>query len=163
MKQPVQVIITVVFLCVIFLLYQNDIPNYLEKKRTSGALEALTFWTTQRAYPEKTIPDHKYFQAFKESKLTLQKSAAIDSNTAPWESIGPNNIGGRTNAIAINPQNTNTIYAGGASGGLWISKTAGVGVDAWDYVDTGFPVLGVNSIVIDPVVTNVIYIASVEV
>ena len=42
-----------------------------------------------------------------------------------WEYLGPDNIGGRCRAILIDPQNPNIMYAGGVSGGLWKSETAG--------------------------------------
>lgn len=42
-----------------------------------------------------------------------------------WDFMGPNNQGGRTRAIAIDPNNTNRMYAGGISGGLFISDNAG--------------------------------------
>jgi photosystem II stability/assembly factor-like uncharacterized protein len=77
--------------------------------------------------------------------------------------MGPQNIGGRTLAIVINPLNPNTIYAGSASGGLWRSYSGGVGVKAWNYVPTGFPVLSVSAIAENPADTNVIYIGTGEV
>ena len=52
---------------------------------------------------------------------------------------------------------------GSASGGLWRSYTAGVGVDAWHYVPIGFPVLGVSSISVAPNDSNLIYIGTGEV
>lgn len=40
-----------------------------------------------------------------------------------WESLGPTvNIGGRIRAIFIHPKNNKLIFAGSASGGIWISK-----------------------------------------
>jgi hypothetical protein len=42
-----------------------------------------------------------------------------------WKYLGPDNIGGRCRAIAIDPENPNIMYAGGVSGGLWKSTTAG--------------------------------------
>src|SRR5688500_15317906 len=42
-----------------------------------------------------------------------------------WEELGPDNIGGRTRAILIDRNNTNRMYTGGVSGGLWISDNAG--------------------------------------
>ncbi|MFN3939938.1 MAG: hypothetical protein ACK4IY_05085, partial [Chitinophagales bacterium] len=43
-----------------------------------------------------------------------------------WENIGPNNVGGRTRAIVIDPANPNRMYAGGISGGVFISDNGGL-------------------------------------
>ncbi|NIW79968.1 MAG: hypothetical protein GWN16_11135, partial [Calditrichae bacterium] len=69
----------------------------------------------------------------------------------------------RTLVVEFNPQNPNTIFAGSASGGLWRSYSAGRGADAWEYVPTGFPVLGVSSIAFVPGDSNTFYIGTGEV
>lgn len=43
-----------------------------------------------------------------------------------WESMGPNNVGGRTRAIVIDPNNPERMYAGGVSGGLFITDNGGL-------------------------------------
>ena len=77
--------------------------------------------------------------------------------------MGPHNIGGRTLALAFNPQNPNTMYLGSASGGLWRSYTAGAGTLAWERVEAGFPVLAVSSIAFAPGDSSVMYIGTGEV
>lgn len=42
-----------------------------------------------------------------------------------WTSIGPQNYGGRTRALALDIQDENTILAGGVSGGVWRSTNGG--------------------------------------
>ncbi len=42
-----------------------------------------------------------------------------------WEPRGPENIGGRTDAIGIDAANENIINAGGVAGGMWRSTDAG--------------------------------------
>ncbi|MFQ5650240.1 MAG: FlgD immunoglobulin-like domain containing protein [bacterium] len=143
----------------------NTTIKQYNHKTSSGALRALRFITSARAYPEPTIPDAGIAPAFDFSKT---KAAAARLQTAQveleaWHPIGPHNIGGRTLAIALNPQNPNTVYAGSASGGLWRSTTGGVGAGAWHRVTTGFPVLGVSAIAIAPDDSNTIYIGTGEV
>jgi hypothetical protein len=134
-----------------------------ERVRTSGAMEALDFWSTSRAYPNRVIPDVGHYAAFEHSQQYLQGEVDHPASVEPWRPIGPHNIGGRTISIAFNPLNPNTVYAGSAGGGLWRSYAGGVGIDAWDYVSTGFPVLGVNSIAVAPNDSNIIYIGTGEV
>ena len=52
-----------------------------------------------------------------------------------WVEEGPDNIGGRTRAILVNRNNTNQIWAGSVSGGLFTSTNGG---NAWAKVES-FP------------------------
>jgi len=131
--------------------------------KISGAYKALNLWSAQRAYPNRSIPDVGHFAAFEKARASFRGHTAAVQSVDPWEEIGPHNMGGRTLAIAFNPQNPNTIFAGAASGGLWRSYSGGVGADAWDRVATGFPVLGVSTIAIAPNDSNTIYIGTGEV
>ncbi|MCB0720735.1 MAG: T9SS type A sorting domain-containing protein [Ignavibacteriae bacterium] len=140
---------------------EPDIKEEEEHEGMSGALQSLEFWTIQRAYPNSDIPDGKYEEAFEYSKNTLRKEA--DNSGTSWTQLGPHNFGGRTISLALNPGNPNTIYAGSASGGLWRSYTGGVGTSAWENIQTGFSVLGVGSIAINPQDTNEMYIGTGEV
>lgn len=136
---------------------QHDRPPL----RTSGAMRALDFWAQSRAYPDRVLPDRGFAEAFAYSRAQLQ--APAPKAGALWRAMGPGNVGGRTLAVVFNPQNPHTIYAGSAGGGLWRSRTSGVGVAAWEYVPTGHPVLAVSTIAIAPQDSNVIYIGTGEV
>ncbi|MCB9294839.1 MAG: T9SS type A sorting domain-containing protein [Lewinellaceae bacterium] len=129
--------------------------------KISGAYEALNFLSAQRIYPHEHLPERAYYAAWEQ----LRQSATLRSGPQgePWESMGPHNIGGRTLAIAFNPQNPRTMYLGSASGGLWRSYTAGAGALAWERVGTGFPVLAVSSVAFAPGDSTVMYIGTGEV
>ena len=125
----------------------------------------------QRAYPLDDLPARKYTDAFERVapriRLARMGKTLVGRSERPepppWEPIGPKNVGGRTIALAVNPLDPDVIYAGSASGGVWRSDTGGEGEKAWRYVETGFPVLGVNAIVIDPADTAKVYIGTGEV
>ena len=156
------VLVGIVFLVAITAVsfFQLRTKKHPENK-VSGAYKALNFWSLQRAYPGKAIPDVGHYKAFEYSRQKLRKRAYQSS--APWRAIGPHNMGGRTLAIAFNPQNPNTIYAGSASGGLWRSFSGGVGAEAWQYVSTGYPVLSVSTIAFAPDDSTTMYIGTGEV
>jgi hypothetical protein len=59
-----------------------------------------------------------------QSRKGARSSAA--NTTLLWTEMGPDNVGGRTRAILIDKDNSNLIYAGGVSGGLWKSTNAGL-------------------------------------
>ena len=132
-----------------------------EKEQVSGAFEALNFMGDRQTYPNVNLPSNSYFAAWQ--KWNSNKVTSRDNVTPPWETIGPHNRGGRTLAIVLNPQNTNTMYAGSASGGLWKSTTGGAGVEAWERLELGYPVLGVSTIAIHPTDSMVMYIGTGEV
>lgn len=163
--KTISVIVTISVLLLGFLIFVSS-PKKVstpQGEKISSAYNALNFWTMARAYPNDDIPNIARYAAFEQAKLKkLYKTEKLQT-TNQWQTIGPHNKGGRTNAIAFNPQNPNTIYVGSASGGLWRSYTGGVGVDGWHYVPTGFPVLGVSTIAIEPNDSNTIYIGTGEV
>ncbi|MBI3194222.1 MAG: hypothetical protein HYZ34_07130, partial [Ignavibacteriae bacterium] len=133
-----------------------------QKTGRSGALEALEFWTASRAYPDADISSNKFYKGFEQTKKWMKEIPNSPFSDYDWQFIGPNNLSGRTIALALNPINGNTLWAGSASGGLWRSATGGVGGN-WERVTIGYPVLGVNAIAIDNNDTNTIYIGTGEV
>ena len=154
-------------LSVSFLIFNNPADrfyNVIQKKpKVSGAFEAMQLWNLVRAYPGEIIPAASFQKAIEVTQQIRLNKNPFSTGINEWVAIGPHNTAGRTNALAFNPQNPNTIYAGSASGGLWRSYTGGVGVNAWHYLSTGFPVLGVSSIAIVPGDSNTIYIGTGEV
>ncbi len=49
----------------------------------------------------------------------------VQAQSQTWLNAGPNNIGGRTRAVAYDVNNPNIIIAGGVSGGIWRSVDGG--------------------------------------
>jgi len=130
------------------------------KNHTSGAGESMDMWFFERAYPTANLNMRSFNAAFFEKKEQSQNSSrALMSG---WESLGPQNIGGRTLCLAFHPSNPDIIFAGSASAGLWKTTTRGVGENAWQHIPTNFPVLGVASIAIDPNDPDIIFIGTGE-
>lgn len=148
------------------------------QEREAGADKQAGSWFWSRAYPDPAGMNDKYFQgwlqaqAMKNPELRSQTATTGTRNTLStsnlfsgnWTAIGPNqNIGGRVLCVAVDPTNSNSVFIGTASGGIWHSKTGGVGTSAWQPVSTGLPVLGVASIIIHPVNPSIIYAGTGEV
>ncbi len=133
-----------------------------QKRKQSGAGKSLDQFYASRAYPAEEI-NHAAYQTAYNTFTNGNASSAKQSNLPEWEALGPKNFSGRTIGLTINPQNENTLWAGSASGGLWRTNNKGQGVNGWHYVPTGFPVLGVMSIAINPSDTNEIFIGTGEV
>lgn len=73
--------------------------------------------------------------------------------------LGPFDIGGRTRALLIDHSNVNRYFAGGASGGMWISNDRGT---SWNQVNDAAVNLDVTCIVQHPTLPNVLYYGTGE-
>jgi photosystem II stability/assembly factor-like uncharacterized protein len=155
MKKTLSVLIALMVLC----LSCERNPQIPIKHKKSGAAKAMEEWAMARSYPEGRIKMSKLAKAYDAQKQRLETR----NNAAEWESLGPKNIGGRTLCVAFHPTNPDIQYIGSASGGLWKTTSAGIGVNAWERIDLGHPVLGVSSIVINPQNPEEMYIGTGEV
>ncbi len=81
-----------------------------------------------------------------------------------WVEMGPNNVGGRTRAILIDPNDATgkTVFAASVAGGLWkttdISKTN----PDWTPVDEFLDNLAITCIAADPSNSDVLYVGTGE-
>ncbi len=116
--------------------------------RVPGSHDALAFVQAARQHGVKSADPGAFYRGFRHARG--MKSVKSGSLRPAWRPLGPMNWGGRTLALAIDPENPQTIYAGSASGGLWRSDCGGQGAHAWRGIDTGYPVLGVAAIALDP-------------
>lgn len=66
--------------------------------------------------------DHNDVLNARQEVLNLSTSKAVSIN---WAEVGPDNIGGRSRAVLIDKNNTNTIYAAGVAGGIFKSTSGG--------------------------------------
>jgi uncharacterized protein (TIGR03437 family) len=140
----------------------------------------------QRAYPEKMIPlaaGSRMVEQLEREEIRLKELRASSTaftlepeQTAVWAALGPqpiisgqtfggprNNVSGRISAVALDPRyngTTNqTVYVGGAQGGLWRSIDNGAN---WTPLTDGQPSLAMGAIAIDPNNPNVIFAGTGE-
>ncbi len=110
----------------------------------------------QRADNSGINPIEARMQAWQEKQATRRPSSTLDEN---WTCLGPENMAGRTLCLAYHPTNTNIIYAGAASGGLW--KTTDHGLN-WTPLTDDLPSLAIGCVALDPNDPNTIYIGTGE-
>ncbi len=155
-------LLTGIIFFTVFILNHNELqqvePTTIKDGLFTGAKSSMTYISNVRSYPEEEIPQEGFFAAFDDMLMQKRKS----SISPIWETMGPINIGGRTLALAIHPEDPDLLFVGSASGGLWKSTTGGEGLNAWEYVSTGFPVLGVGAIDIDPNNPDIMFIGTGE-
>jgi hypothetical protein len=112
MSRLTQVILALAAFAAAFLLTPGSGPRTADRRTArSGAMEALEFWSGARAYPSADLSPDQYYRAFESAGKAALKQKPLPFTGSGWKYIGPANLAGRMLAIAINPQNPNTIYA----------------------------------------------------
>lgn len=74
-----------------------------------------------------------------------------------WNEMGPDNVAGRVRAFLIDKNNSNKLYVGGVSGGLWVSNTGG---NTWNRITSISDNIAISSIAQSP--NGVIYVGTGE-
>jgi len=140
-------------------------PSFLQRAELSAV------WISEKEVPMNPGWWNQYFRMKKNSDgiiprlpyAAIQQHADENANRQSLifnvEELGPENIGGRTRALMIDAGNQNKIYAGGVSGGLWISEDAGT---TWNNVNDYLQSLAITCITQDPFNHQLIYIGTGE-
>lgn len=89
---------------------------------------------------------------------------APGSNAAPWVERGPNNVGGRTRALAYDPSDITykKVWAGGVTGGLWYNNDITNANSSWVAVDDFWQNIAISCIAFDPQNPAIIYVGTGE-
>jgi photosystem II stability/assembly factor-like uncharacterized protein len=135
------------------------------ERRKSGEREEKdekrpnSWFYEQRAYPYQAIPQEKYMKALSDAhQMNLQKRAAGVASVV-WSEAGPTNIPGRISALAVNPSQPSTIYAGAAAGGVF--KTTDLGAN-WTPIFDAVGTYSIGAIAIHPNNPNIVYVGTGE-
>jgi Secretion system C-terminal sorting domain len=145
------------------LLNEKQSQETEESEKETGVEKQLAMWYHSKGYPNPVNLDDKYKAAWQQYLEIKKKNTKFNTRieAANWTSLGDvSTIGGRILCITVDPNNSNNLWAGSASGGIWKSVNAGT---SWTSVTTNLQVLGVSSILVDPSNSNVIYAGTGEV
>ena len=152
MKNRNQFLIGILILVVgLTLILNRNIKNKLSKKETP--LEPYDEFMFQRTYPNKTFDVTSYRKGLNEAF----NNASAKRSTLQWNLEGPGNIGGRFNCIAVNPNNSNVMYAGSANGGVWKTDDNG---QTWNSITDSFQYQAIGAIAINPNNANEIWVGT---
>ncbi|CAL2087919.1 Por_Secre_tail domain-containing protein [Tenacibaculum sp. 190524A05c] len=152
--------------------YAENYFNTIDRNKKGSGLKPFKRWEYNWSFylnPDGTFASkEKLWDAWRQ-KNQLHKASA-KRNASDWKPLGPFNstsvlfsdpnktVGqGRVNAIAVDPNNSNTYYVGTPAGGIWKSTDAGLN---WTPLTDYLPQIGVSGIAINPNDSNVIYIAT---
>ncbi len=127
------------------------------KMNDRGPVKAPNEWfMTQRIWPATELDDRAVRRARQEAISMQEAGLALDE---PWTFAGPSNVGGRITAMAVHPDNPNTIYVGGAIGGVLKSVDGG---DVFTPIFDQSYSLSIGALAIDPADSNSIWIGTGE-
>lgn len=136
--------------------------------------DALKDYVFQRQYPYDSIPEGAYQRAAAHrDQLAAARIASASGSMAPnssWEFMGPRNmdapyrrywgpnpVNGRVSAVAYDPNNTTTVFAGSGFGGLMRSTNGGT---TWSVLSDDWEMTHVSSIAIDPGNSQNVYVGT---
>jgi photosystem II stability/assembly factor-like uncharacterized protein len=136
----------------------------VEKGHGFNPFRRWEWFMEQRIWGEWKIPNHILWQE-SEKKQQLRKTKSSEGN---WSLIGPVESSryidtdevlgsGRIDCIAFHPTDTNIIWVGSPTGGLWKTKDGGT---TWYTTTDSLPSLGISDIVLDPDNPDIIYLAT---
>ncbi len=117
------------------------------------------YFFATRAYPDKAFD----FLTYEKNLNTIKEQINDPTFKAnmpfsdEWRVEGPYNIGGRINAIAVDPFDEGIIYAGSADGGVFKTTDGG---DNWVPIFDQNTFLTIGTIEIDPTDNNTIYVGT---
>ena len=108
----------------------------------------------------KRIPHEALFDAIKAAEISRQ----TENITIDWKERGPKNIGGRTRAIMIDPNDPDKkrLWAGCVSGGLWVNLDITDPDEEWGKIDDFWDNLAITSICYDPTYSFNFYVGTGE-
>lgn len=111
-------------------LHRNDQPRYSPRHGSTSAQtpDGQWQWLNWMRANEETgqVEPSDYMRMSKAvARYAREQRKSADYQ---WVEMGPDNVGGRTRAICIDPQNHEKIWAGGVSGGLFLSTD---GANTW--------------------------------
>lgn len=155
-------------------------PDFTEEELEGIDLakERAKHFFRQRAFPFDHIPVEKRLTAIEQTKTNNIKPLVGTNVADPLRFIGPSpiangrtlgagssfngtrqNVSGRIISVAVDPKDPNTVYVGGAQGGLWRSTNNG---QSWTSLTDNAPTQSIGAIAIDPNNSNIIYAGTGE-
>ncbi len=146
--------LTLSFLC---LNFNKTKIKQLHSSEKENIMEPNERMLIMRSYPDKEFD----FKAYQNALLNGYQSFEFQKSKSPlvlnWNVEGPGNIGGRFNCTAIDPLNSNIIYAGAATGGVFKTINGGT---TWSSIFDAQPFISIGCIAIDPNNSGTIWVGT---
>lgn len=138
---------------------QRITKNVVESKnQLDEKSKPSSYWEDKWSYPSNESQAENYKLAV---RITEKSSTLYNNNklglSSNWRMEGPTNIGGRANCLMIDSRDSNIIYAGMATGGIFKTINGG---NTWLPIADNFAYLSISQIIQDPQYPDTIYVAT---
>lgn len=115
-----------------------------------------------------TVPRERLKQAYEYAELL--RSRAVNNRIAGaipgmnWVERGPKNVGGRTRAIMVDPNDPSkkTVWSAGVGGGLWRTNDISVTAPVWTSINDLFNNIAITTMAFHPGNTQIMYFGTGE-
>lgn len=137
---------------------QNPSPSLNAVELNTEEMTDADF-NKERLELAKTYSPAARWKAFEKSQ-NHQMTAGGPDLMPVWTNLGPNTmdtLAGRMLCLTIDPNDSNTLYGGSGSGGLWKSTNSG---DSWVSLTDQLPSMHVSAVAINPQNPNEILIGT---
>src|SRR5262245_57249244 len=134
----------------------------IEEENEHRQTPTNAWFMQQRLSGTGKVPVAARERALAEAHAAAQSRAAaggVSSAPGVWTQVGPTNIGGRLTSLALDPNNSNRIWAGAAAGGVLLSSDGGTN---WTPMFDSVPLLPVGAIAAHPTDSNIVYVGTGE-
>ncbi len=120
------------------------------------------FMATMNPVLKRPTPEMLF--AYLENNPNAGSNASVLPGTTanPWVERGPNNVGGRTRALAWDPFISNKVWAGAVTGGLWYNDDITSSSSSWVHVSGLWANLNITCIAFDPNNGGIMYVGTGE-
>ena len=149
------IIFFLALILIISFAFIYDHPTKKISKSEECPAEPYEEFMLQRTYPNEAFDIKAYQSALNDADLKSKQLRR--QHVSSWTLEGPGNIGGRFNCLAVNPVNTDIMYAGSANGGVW--KTTDNGL-SWIPIFDDIPYQAIGAIAINPSDPNEIWVGT---
>jgi hypothetical protein len=151
--------------CIFFIMYESSFAQLQTPKREDKPLERLNS-ELERVRDPKTgvIPIDELVKAHVQIKNKFNNNPKVAISGLTWFERGPNNIGGRTRALMMDPNDVTNkrVWAGGVAGGVWYNNDITSAVSGWTKINDFWDNLAISCIAYSPANTSIFYAGTGE-
>lgn len=147
---------------------KNLNPKYFKKRNTLAKFDRFDLALQREIELTKdlttnTVPKERLVDARRAMEMSYDPTRAAISGIV-WSERGPNNIGGRTRALAFdhNDATYKTVWAGSVGGGLWKTTDITVASPTWVKINDAFDNLAITTFAQSTTTPNTMYFGTGE-